>query len=123
MQVIALLAAVALLAFSVNASPCTDICNGQCALANGACSFSGVFGDLCATQNNICSQACAAACNCVDTCAAECGGAFATCKGDGSDLVTVASCGLNLSVCSATCQAKCQFSTFAGIVNSLAGSA
>ena len=121
MQAIVLLAAVAVLALTVSASPCTDICNRQCALQNGACQFSGVFGDLCATQNNICTQTCAAACNCVDTCAAQCGGAYATCKGDGSDILTVLSCGMNLSVCASTCQAQCQFNTFAGIVNSHTG--
>ncbi|RUS74751.1 hypothetical protein EGW08_017480, partial [Elysia chlorotica] len=123
MQTIYALAALAVLALTVSASPCTDICNGQCALQSAACEFSGIFGNLCATQSAICGQTCAAACNCADTCATQCGGSYATCKGDGSDILNVANCGLNLSVCSATCHAQCQFNTFAGIINALTGGA
>ncbi|GFS06710.1 hypothetical protein ElyMa_001232000 [Elysia marginata] len=123
MNTLAVFAVVAALVYTASASPCTDICNGQCALQNSACSFSGIFGNLCATQNNICLQACAAACNCVDTCGTQCGGEYATCKGDGSDVLTVLQCGVNLPVCASKCHAQCQFNTFAGIVNSLTGGA
>ena len=123
MKVVAIVAAVAALAYTANGSPCTDICNGQCTLQMNACEFTGIFGNLCASQNGICTQTCAAACNCADTCAAQCGGEYATCNGNGNDVSTVLSCGVNLSLCSSTCQAQCSFDTFAGIINALTGAA
>ncbi|GFO18713.1 hypothetical protein PoB_004521800 [Plakobranchus ocellatus] len=121
MKVVAILSVIALMAYTASATPCTDICNGQCAIQQQSCAFTGIFGNLCATLNGVCTQACAAACGCADTCATQCGGEYATCKGDGSDILNVFSCGLNLSVCSATCHLQCNFNLFAGIVNSLGG--
>ena len=114
------LAIMAVLAYTAGATPCTEICNGQCALAKQACDLPGIFGDLCDTSYAICGLACGAACNCVDTCAQQCGGEFAECRGDGFNPLNVAACGLNLSVCGAACTTQCGFTTLAGIVNSLA---
>ena len=115
------LALMVALVYATSASPCTDICNGECALARQACELPGIFGDLCETSFNICSQSCAAACNCVDTCAQQCGAPFAECRGDGTNPLNLLSCGLNLSICTATCQTQCGFSTFAAIVNAVTG--
>lgn len=126
MNTFAALLAVALLAYTVSATPCTDICNGQCALQKQSCDFAEIFGDLCTTVNGVCTQACTAACGCADSCATKCGGEYATCKSSDSSGATgalnVFQCGLNLSVCSSTCQLQCNFNLFAGVVNSLGGS-
>ncbi|GFO38159.1 hypothetical protein PoB_006466400 [Plakobranchus ocellatus] len=112
---------VALVVYSAGASPCTDICGGQCALASQACDFTGTMGDLCGTLANVCAQTCAAACHCVDTCGEQCGGEYAACKGDDSGVLNVATCGLNLNVCGATCQSQCQFDSLSAIISGLTG--
>ncbi|GFO18716.1 hypothetical protein PoB_004522100 [Plakobranchus ocellatus] len=121
MKAVAVISVLALMAYTASATPCTDICNGQCVLEKQACDFTGLLGDLCDTQYGLCTQTCTAACSCADTCAAQCGGEYATCKAD-ADVLNIFSCGLNLSICASTCQAQCNFNLFAGIVNSLSGS-
>ncbi|GFR63520.1 hypothetical protein ElyMa_001897300 [Elysia marginata] len=122
MNAFSALLAIALLAYTASATPCTDICNGQCALKKNVCDFAEVFGNLCEIENSVCTKACDAACGCADTCATKCGGDYATCKGDASGVygvLNVYRCGLNLSVCSATCQLQCKFNLFASVVQSL----
>ncbi|KAK3706572.1 hypothetical protein RRG08_055011 [Elysia crispata] len=120
-------ALVALLVYTVSATPCTDICNAQCTIQKQTCAFTDIFGNLCDTVNGVCTQACTAACGCADSCAAKCGGEYASCKGEASSAagpfggLNVLSCGVNLSVCSATCQLQCNFNLLAGVVNSLGG--
>ncbi|GFS11102.1 hypothetical protein ElyMa_003077200 [Elysia marginata] len=125
MKVFAVAALVALLAYSADATPCTDICNAQCTIQKQSCAFAEIFGNLCDTIAGVCSQACTAACGCADGCAAQCGGEYATCKGENSGgplgVLNVLSCGVNLSVCSSTCQLQCNFNLLAGVVNSLGG--
>ncbi|KAK3759547.1 hypothetical protein RRG08_065891 [Elysia crispata] len=127
MNTFAAIAVIAMLAYTVNATPCTDICNAQCTIQKQSCDFTEIFGNLCDTINGVCTQACTAACACADSCAEQCGGEYATCKsGDSSPAgplggLNVLSCGFNLSVCSATCQLKCNFNLLAGVVNSLGG--
>ncbi|GFO33168.1 hypothetical protein PoB_005967300 [Plakobranchus ocellatus] len=121
MNTLTIVAVLAVLAYSATATPCTDICNAQCTIQKNSCDFAEVFGDLCTTLNGVCTQACAAACGCADTCAAQCGGEYATCKSEDKGVLNVLSCGLNLSVCSATCQLTCNFNLLASIVNSLGG--
>ncbi|GFR63525.1 hypothetical protein ElyMa_001897500 [Elysia marginata] len=124
MNAFSALLAVAMLAYTASATPCTDICNGQCALQKETCDFAEIFGDLCGTVNAVCTSACDAACGCADSCATKCGGQYATCKGDASGLLAglnVLKCGLDLSVCSSTCHLQCKFNHFASIVNSLGG--
>ena len=131
MNTFAVFVAVAMLASMVNATPCTDICNAQCEIQKNTCTFAELFGNLCDTVNGVCTQACTAACSCADSCATECGGAYAKCKADDSAAASagpfpglnVLSCGINLPICSATCQAKCNFNLLAGVVNALGGGA
>ncbi|KAK3795178.1 hypothetical protein RRG08_056241 [Elysia crispata] len=113
------LAMVAMLVFSASATPCSDLCSAECALALQACQFSGTLGDLCATENNICQKDCAASCNCVDSCAEKCGSAFTTCKGDGADLLKVESCSLNFEVCETQCGTQCEMQTYNEAVKAL----
>ncbi|KAK3777521.1 hypothetical protein RRG08_044811 [Elysia crispata] len=123
MKSFTLIAVVALLFYTVNATPCTDICNAQCTIQKQSCEFSGIFGNLCDTINGVCTQACAAACGCADSCAAQCGEEYAACKGEKGPLgfLNIFACGINLSVCSSTCQLQCNFNLLAGVVNSLGG--
>ncbi|KAK3759548.1 hypothetical protein RRG08_065892 [Elysia crispata] len=126
METFATFAIAALLAYTVNATPCTDICNAQCTMQKKTCVFSGIPDNLCGTVNGVCTMACAAACVCVDSCAAECGDEPSKCKGDDSAAVphgdlNVLSCGINVSVCSSSCQMKCNFNLFAGVVNAVTG--
>ncbi|GFS24482.1 hypothetical protein ElyMa_001664900 [Elysia marginata] len=131
MNTFAAVAVVALLAYTANATPCTDICNAdicnaQCTIQKQSCDFAEIFGNLCDTINGVCTQACTAACGCADSCAMQCGGEYAACKADASaagpfGVLNVLSCGLNLSVCSETCQLQCNFNLLAGVVNSLGG--
>ena len=124
MKCLALVAVLAVLAYTATATPCTDICNAQCTIQQQTCAFSEIFGDLCDTVNGVCTQACAAACGCADSCATQCGGEYATCRGDDSSplgILNVYSCGINLSVCSSACHLKCNFDLLAGIVNSVGG--
>ncbi|RUS73719.1 hypothetical protein EGW08_018525 [Elysia chlorotica] len=124
MKTFTVLAVVALLCYTANATPCTDICNAQCTIQQQTCAFTEIFGDLCDTIGGICGQTCTAACGCADSCAAQCGEEFATCKGSANGPfsgLNIFSCGINLSVCSSTCQLHCNFNLLAGIVNSLGG--
>ncbi|RUS87734.1 hypothetical protein EGW08_004480 [Elysia chlorotica] len=127
MNTLTVTAIVAMLVCAASATPCTDICNAQCTIQKQTCSFAGIFGNLCDTVNGVCTQACGAACGCADSCAAKCGGEYATCKSADSSAaglfggLNVLSCGLNLSVCSSTCQLECNFNLLAGVVNSLGG--
>ena len=124
MKTFTVVAVVALLVYTANATPCTDICNAQCTIQQQSCAFTEIFGNLCDTINGVCTQACTAACGCADSCAAQCGGEYAMCKGDASGPLgglNVLSCALNLSVCSSTCQLQCNFNLLAGVVNSLGG--
>ncbi|RUS71990.1 hypothetical protein EGW08_020260 [Elysia chlorotica] len=127
MNTFAVFALVAMLASMAYATPCTDICNAQCTIQKQTCSFAEIFGNLCDTVGGVCTQSCAAACSCADSCAAQCGGEYATCKSADTSAagpfggLNVLSCGLNLGVCSSTCQLQCNFNLLAGIVNSLGG--
>ncbi|RUS79868.1 hypothetical protein EGW08_012394 [Elysia chlorotica] len=125
MKTFTVLAVVALLCYTANATPCTDICNAQCTISQQSCAFTEIFGNLCDTIAGVCGQACTAACSCADSCAAQCGGEYATCKGAASSGplggLNVLSCGLNLGLCSSTCQLQCNFNLLAGVVNSLGG--
>ncbi|RUS73713.1 hypothetical protein EGW08_018519 [Elysia chlorotica] len=124
MKTFTVLAVVALLCYTANATPCTDICNAQCTIQQQSCAFTEIFGYLCDTIVVFCGQSCTAACCCADSCAAQCGVEFATCKGAaiGPFLgFNFFSCGFNLFVCSSTCQLQCNFNLLAGVVNSLGG--
>ncbi|GFN78451.1 hypothetical protein PoB_000495700 [Plakobranchus ocellatus] len=113
------LAVFALLACSTNASPCTDTCNGECGLAQGACELTGLLGGLCQTQATVCQTVCGAVCNCVDTCGAQCGGQLAECRGDGSNPLSLVTCGFSFTSCTALCQTQCGFTTLAGVVDQM----
>ncbi|KAK3716278.1 hypothetical protein RRG08_065897 [Elysia crispata] len=127
MKTFAVCAVVAMLVYTVNATPCTEICSTQCAFQKKACTFADIFGNLCDTLDGVCAMACSAACGCADTCATECGEQNAQCAGaDSSDAgpfrgLNVLSCGIKLPICSSKCQLKCGFNLLAGIVNSLGG--
>ncbi|RUS87395.1 hypothetical protein EGW08_004849 [Elysia chlorotica] len=108
----ATLAVVAMLVFSTSATPCSDICAAECALSLQACQFSGALGDLCATENTICTKDCDASCFCVDSCAEKCGTAFAACKGDGVDLLKLESCTFNFEACEAQCGTQCEMQAY-----------
>ncbi|GFR63920.1 hypothetical protein ElyMa_000167100 [Elysia marginata] len=115
------LAVVAILVLSTNASPCTDTCSGQCGFAQQACDLTGLLGGLCQTQATICNTACGAVCNCIDTCGAQCGGQLAECRGDGTNPLSLITCGFTFTACNAMCNAQCSFSTVAGVVDTIAG--
>ncbi|RUS87405.1 hypothetical protein EGW08_004859 [Elysia chlorotica] len=118
----ATLAVVALLAYSTNASPCTDTCSGQCGFAQQACELTGLLGGLCKTQATVCNTACGAVCNCVDTCGATCGQQLAECRGDGNNPLSLITCGFSFSACNALCNTQCGFTTVAGVVDTLGAS-
>ncbi|GFR63923.1 hypothetical protein ElyMa_000167300 [Elysia marginata] len=116
------LAVIAVLVYSTNASPCTDTCSGQCGFAQQACDLTGLLGGLCQTQATICNTACGAVCNCVDTCGAQCGGQLAECRGDGTNPLSMITCGFAFTSCNAMCNTQCAFTTVAGVVDTIAGS-
>ncbi|GFO18721.1 hypothetical protein PoB_004522600 [Plakobranchus ocellatus] len=121
MKVVAVLSVFILVVCTVSATPCTDICGGECALRKQACSFVDVFSSLCETEDKICTKSCDAACGCVDTCATKCGGKYATCKEGGNAILNFYSCGVSLSYCASTCHAKCKFQLFSSIVGAITG--
>ncbi|GFS23833.1 hypothetical protein ElyMa_001649700 [Elysia marginata] len=132
MNTFAVVATFALLAYTVNATPCTDICSAKCALQKQTCDFADVFGNLCETMNAACTQNCNAACGCADGCSAECGEEFATCQNAdtsndagpfGLASLSVLSCGMNAPVCQMKCQLKCQFNLLAAAADAMGGGA
>ncbi|KAK3759545.1 hypothetical protein RRG08_024930 [Elysia crispata] len=128
MNTFAIFAFVALFIYTVNASLCRDICKEQCAIIQKkTCKLKEIFGNTCKTVPGACTLTCAAACRCSDGCAGNCEEKYPKCKGDDSSdgilwkKLNKLSCGIHLSLCSATCQYKCDLKLFAGAFNSLRG--
>ncbi|RUS71822.1 hypothetical protein EGW08_020407 [Elysia chlorotica] len=127
MNTFTVFALVAMLVSVAYATPCTEICGAQCNFQKKACDFVHIFGNLCATLEGVCAMACQATCGCADSCAVQCGEENAHCRGADSSAagpfggLNVLSCGLNLPVCSSTCQLKCGFNNLAGLVSALGG--
>ncbi|GFR89473.1 hypothetical protein ElyMa_004279500 [Elysia marginata] len=83
--------------------------------------LTGLLGGLCQTQATICNTACGAVCNCIDTCGAQCGGQLAECRGDGSNPLSLITCGFTFTACNSMCNTQCSFTTVAGVVDTIAG--
>ena len=56
MKTLTVVAVVALLVYTANATPCTDICNAQCTIQQQSCAFTEIFGNLCDTINGVCTR-------------------------------------------------------------------
>ncbi|GFO18717.1 hypothetical protein PoB_004522200 [Plakobranchus ocellatus] len=116
MKAVAVLSVLALIACKARTlTHCYDTCKGGCSLHKKSCDsliFFDIFG-VCDKKYNACTEACTTVCSCLDTCATQCSKDPCR-KTDG-----FVPCAIDVSICSTTCQAECNFKLVAGFFKSV----
>ncbi|RUS85467.1 hypothetical protein EGW08_006743 [Elysia chlorotica] len=117
-EALSLLVAAALLAAS-QASPCTDVCFGTCAVSSDTSMLvAPLFEPFQQVNLDACRAVCAATCNCVDTCQGMCATQLTDCRNlPDAGYFQVFACNFEFAACGMICSTQCTLTTSAGVLD------